>query len=158
MKPITQQHSMNWHNELSWEAAEATEQAITNGLPRPETRVSPSIVSPANNGVAPMDLDVLSVNIQLTHKDGTTLVEHISADTQVCHRLHKVPIHMVAHKVFITMNIIKAQAPSIMATDHNVDSNNKLRMDLLAFNVVVVAIWHVPPFQNEPFWSCRLTT
>lgn len=54
---------------LSWEAAEATEQAITNGLPRPETRVSPSIVSPANNGVAPMDLDVLRSQ-HSTHSQG----------------------------------------------------------------------------------------
>lgn len=49
---------------LSWEAAEATELAITQGLPRPETYVPPTITQP-NNGVAPMDLDVIqSRNLQ----------------------------------------------------------------------------------------------
>lgn len=44
---------------VAWEAAEETEIAIANGLPRPETYVRPTLAAPSNTGVAPMDLDVI---------------------------------------------------------------------------------------------------
>lgn len=53
---------------VAWEAAEQTEIAIANGLPRPETYIQPTVATSSNTGVAPMDLDVIQTHHHLHHQ------------------------------------------------------------------------------------------
>lgn len=45
---------------IAWEAAQATEDAIEKGLPRPESHPQAILPPSSNNGVVPMDLDVIN--------------------------------------------------------------------------------------------------